>query len=244
MKKTAKLISALLVLVLSITTLSSCGLIDYVIGTDDGDNEGANGLDGNHKNQSLFPKGYTGGFPYADQPGNEVEFWWVETYEECLAAIELLKSHGSTFEESAIFTYDGELFDTKYCFKISGTNKYTEDIEFGDNPFDRRAGDVEIKSYAFFDDVTIDEINYSDVSDYCPDCIIYIFDKDFREYCKENIRYEWYEHSQYFIAFDIEKDTALFSFSSFGYSENPEKAELCINEMINSIRLVGYEDVE
>ena len=39
MKKTVKLISALLVLVLSIMALSSCGLIDYVIGTDDGGNE-------------------------------------------------------------------------------------------------------------------------------------------------------------------------------------------------------------
>ena len=62
---------------------------------------------------------------------NLLEFWWVETYDECMEAIELLKSHDSTFRKTAIFTYDGELFDTKYCFKISHNNKYTEYIKKG-----------------------------------------------------------------------------------------------------------------
>ena len=125
--------------------------------------------DGNpgNKNPShdLYPEGYTGGFTH--QPGANIEYWWVETYEECLEAIELLKSHGSTFKDDTVLTYDGDLFDCKYCFMmtgVTGVGDSTEKIEWGDNPFDRRALNVQIKTYAFIDEVTIDEINHSYVS--------------------------------------------------------------------------------
>ena len=48
----------------------------------------------------FYPKGYTGGF--SREPGATTEFWWVETYEECIEAIKLLKSHGSTFTDDAL----------------------------------------------------------------------------------------------------------------------------------------------
>ena len=120
-----------------------------------------------HTNDAFYPEGYTCGFPnFIRQPGSELEFWWVETYDECLSAIDLLKSHGSTFAPNAIFSYEGDLFDTKYCIKISGNNINTERIEFGENPFDRKAFDVEITAYAFFEDVSIEEINYGDIRNY------------------------------------------------------------------------------
>lgn len=170
--KVIKTISILLVFVISLLALSSCGLINignFDNSTDgNGSDSGKGGMNGNYyPDYNFYPDGYTCGFPdLLYQRGPELEFWWVETYDECLAAIELLKSHGSTFAESAIFAYEGNLVDTKYCFIFSRTHIYTEKIKFGDNPFDRKACDVRIVTYAFIENVTIDEINYSDIMDY------------------------------------------------------------------------------
>ena len=115
----------------------------------------------------FYPEGYTCGFPDSYDPSYFwYEIWWVETYDELIEAIELLKSHGSTFEKTSFFTYDEELFDTKFCITIPNDGDYTDDIKFGDNPFDRKASGVKIESYAFFEDVTIDELNYGNVLDY------------------------------------------------------------------------------
>ena len=171
-----KIISVLLVFVISALVLSSCNLPFW-----GGDNSGTSGDNSGNENDIdipddaldieygptdesnwfHYPAGYTAGFP-----NTKIEHWWVETYEECLAAIELLKSHGSTFEECAIFTHEGDLFDVKYCFEIISGNQNTEKIKFGDNPFDRRAMKVRVVSYAFFDELTIDEINHSIIYDY------------------------------------------------------------------------------
>ena len=147
MKKTIiKTISIALVFVLTLLTIVSCDLGWY------GDN--------NH----IFPDGYTCGFGL--QPGAQNEYWWVETYEECLDAIDLLKSHGSTFSDDIVLACDENLFDIKYCFVIIGDGRHGEWIKFGDNPFDRWAYDIRINTYAFFDDVTIDELVYSYVGRY------------------------------------------------------------------------------
>ena len=184
--KVIKTISILLVFVISLLALSSCGLLN--IGNSNnptdgnGSDSGKGGMNGNYyPDYNFYPDGYTCGFPGAFSPGERAEIWWVETYDECLAAIELLKSHGSTFAESAIFAYEGNLVDTKYCFIIGG-DKITEEIKFGDNPFDRKACDVRIVTYAFIENVTIDEINYSDIMDYR------VF--SLRAYYEENMRVE------------------------------------------------------
>ena len=164
--KVIKTISILLVFVISLLALSSCGLIN--IGNSDnptdgnGSDSGKGGMNGNHNYHDLFPEGYSGGFHH--QPGANIEYWWVETHDEVVEAIELLKSHGSTFAEDIVFTCDVESFDVKYCFVIIGVGSTTEKIKWGDNPFDRHAEDVMIWSYAFFEDVTIDDINHSYVS--------------------------------------------------------------------------------
>lgn len=147
-------------LCLLLTVFSSALLLPSCDTPDEGNVENKN------TSHDLYPKGYTGGFTH--QPGANIEYWWVETYEECLEAIELLKSHGSTFKNDTVLTYDGNLFDCKYCFKITGATGIglTEKIEWGDNPFDRRAIDVSLTCYAFFDDVTIDELNHSYVDRY------------------------------------------------------------------------------
>ena len=123
-------------------------------------------VDGNHPKWNFYPEGYTGGFPgVLTQPGLELEIWWLETYEECLAAIKQLRSHGSTFCESSIIASDGVFFDTKYSIEICWERE-TEKIKYGDNPFDRHATSVRIYSYVFYEDVTVDEISYGDIKDY------------------------------------------------------------------------------
>ena len=109
-----------------------------------------------------FPEGYTGGLGIDDGSGRAC--YWVETYEECMAAIELLKSHGSTFRENVLFSYEGDLFDTKYCISID--ERSSKKIKYGENPFDRRAKNVIVYAYAFYEDVTIEQINYSYVREY------------------------------------------------------------------------------
>ena len=140
-----KIISTILLLVLSTIAFSSCFSWGKIP----------------NKYPSLYPEGYTCGFGL--QPGSPLEYWWVETYDECVEAIKLLRNNGSTFSDAKIFTYEGDLFDTKYCFVFS---REKDEIKFGDNPFDRYAEEVIIIVYAFFDDVSIDEINYSLVSQY------------------------------------------------------------------------------
>ena len=162
-KSIVKLVSLMLVFAISVVVLSSCI------------------PNGWYTEDNYFPEGYTCGFTIS--PGNTHDsYYWVETYEECLAAIELLKSHGSSFKESTIFTYEGDLFDTKYCFSID--RHRADKIDFGENPFDRRAEDVVVTSYAFYDEVTIDELVYSYVSRY--QCYSLFGQKKFFDLYKNN----------------------------------------------------------
>ena len=162
MKRIKKLISMFLVMSICLSFFG-CEYVNELIGVfgeqtvEEDPIKG--GMNGNHSIHDLFPDGYTGGFLH--NPGENVEYWWVETYDECVDAIKLLKSHGSTFSDEMILAYDGDEFDTKYCFTITGVGWKTEKIKWGDNPFDRHAENVSISSYAFFDDVTIDKINHS-----------------------------------------------------------------------------------
>ena len=159
-----KIISVILLVVFCLS-LFGCEYINEWIEKNDDQNIGESDETGDigHNRHDLFPDGYTGGFYH--QPGANIEYWWVETYEEVIEAIELLKSHGSTFSQDPsyqlLLTYEGDLFDVKYCFTIAGVGGKTEKIKWGDNPFDRHAENVKINSYAFFEDVTIDEINHS-----------------------------------------------------------------------------------
>ena len=158
---------AILVLI-SILVLSSCEYLPFLSDNEQSDvqsnPQGDEFVDGNHPYHYLFPEGYTGGFNH--QPGANIEYWWVETYEECVAAIELLKSNDSSFSTNLVLTYDGELFDSKYCFMFIGVGSRTDEIKWGDNPFDRHAENVNIRTFAFFEEVSIDELNHSYITQY------------------------------------------------------------------------------
>ena len=139
--KTIKSISIILIVILMSFYLFSCDL-------------------GIYYPESGLPDGFTGGFGI--QPGSGVEYYWVETYEECIEAIELLKLNGSTFLDDAILTYEGNNIDIKYCFKFHGDQ---EKITYGENPYNRKAT-VSISVYVFFEEVSIENINYSLIRDY------------------------------------------------------------------------------
>ncbi len=215
MKKTIiKTISVALVFVLTLAVLSSCGWYPF------GD-------------PSIFPEGYTGGFGIGY--GSMLEYYWVETYEECIEAIELLKSHGSTFEETAIFSYEGDLFDTKYCFKIDGSK--SEYVKYGDNPFDRRGANVRVESYAFFEDVTIDELVYSYVDFYK---VSYLTQNDYFEennsaidFSTVELVYKWDEYYKAYFAYYNENHI----FCVYSYNEN-NPSDDSIKAILSSIEVV------
>lgn len=215
-KSIIKTISAVLVFVLSMLALSSCGWYPF------GD-------------PSIFPEGYTGGFGIGY--GSMLEYYWVETYEECVEAIELLKSHGSTFEETAIFSYEGDLFDTKYCFKIDGRKAHY--VKYGDNPYDRFAEDVRVESYAFFEDVTIEEIVYSNVEFYKAS---YITQTDYFEknnsaidFSTVELNYEWDDYFKSYFAYYEEKHIlSVCSYSDNNLSDDSIKAILSSIELVNT----------
>jgi hypothetical protein len=213
-----------------------------------------------HPRHELFPDGYTGGFHH--QPGANIEYWWVETYEEVIEAIELLKSHGSTFSQEPEYqlrlTYEGDLFDAKYCFEITGVGSKTEKIKWGDNPFDRHAENVRISSYAFFEDVTIDEINHSYIYDRHTRYKAYGFGiyssskEDSDNSLQEDIIVgEWIEGSKtdygdsryiFKVYSDEQKKTHIYVSTCFYLTEDEVKelkmTEECINDLINSSKVI------
>ncbi len=156
MKTTIKKITVFVLIVcILILSLFSCSFVET-------QREDIDEKVGNHDSENYFPDGYTGGMGIPS--GSDVEYYWVETYEECVEAIELLKSHGSTFEQWPIFTYNGELFDTKYCFKMNGAR--SDEIQYGENPFDRKSEGVRVQSIVFMEEVTIDELVYENIAFY------------------------------------------------------------------------------
>ena len=167
-----KIISIILICSMLLALLSGCSYFDK---TNDGGNENKEDTDksdpvnGNCSSSHLVPEGYTGGFSYDSCLHAVTGFYWLETYEEVLEAIELLASHGSTVENkqygntvkrSIGFNYEGDLFDVKWCFRYSRSK--AEPLEEGKSFFDRRIDEGEFVWYAFAKDVTIDKLVYSD----------------------------------------------------------------------------------
>lgn len=222
-----KSVSLMLILILSALMLFSCDWFDLVYRGD------PNG---------IYPDGYTGGFGIEGQSGEEI--WWVETYEECLAAIEQLKAHGSTFYYDSLFVYEGDAFDVKYCFTFSGKD---DRIKFGDNPFDRYAKHIDIDTYAFFDDVTIDEINYSYLINY----EVYWFrtsKKIFDAPINELIVSDWIAESKNDIHIEAKYNDTIVLLARPAFSPDVDEVESfrmtpeVISEMLENGRVEIYDN--
>lgn len=172
-----KIIALILIYSVMFAFLTGCSYIDMIIGNnatagDETGNSGSTGDSDQHKNghghTGIVPEGYTGGFSEASCLHEVDGFYWLETYEEVLDAIELLKSHGSTVENkrygntvkrSIGFNYEGDLFDVKWCFTYPRSK--AEPLEEGKSFFDRRIDEGEFVWFAFAKDVTIDKLVYS-----------------------------------------------------------------------------------
>ena len=167
-----KLLSLALIYSMLISFLTGCSIFGNTNGNDfaeetekDTTNEpnSVNGF-GYSSIAHLVPKGYTGGF--AETPSMHLEFgyYWLETYEEVLDAIELLTSHGSTVKQTLGFNCDGDLLDVKWCFKYSRSE--AEPLEEGKSFFDRRIDYGEFAWYGFYEELEIEKIYFDNVRRY------------------------------------------------------------------------------
>ena len=252
MKSIPKLLSIILVLVLSFS-LISCEANEPEKDTsqdngkvDDEIDSIPNGPGCGPDPWEFYPEGYTGGFPSEAKywkEGFPFEIWWVDTYEECIEAIELLKLHGSSFktDTTALFSCEDELFDVKYCFTIF-LNNLSERIKFGDNPFDRRAEDVFIQSWIFFDEVTIDEINYGNLEDYH----VYIAGVNNIEllYSSTPYTFEWKkDNNDRTACFVSVNDDPYCRITLYGKNEceNEHMPDECVNALLGSIQKIDLK---
>ncbi len=198
-----------------------------------------------HPKWNFYPEGYTCGFPNEYSPEQRIEIWWVETYEECLAAIELLKAKGSLFEEYdkyELFSYEGDLFDTKYCIRIRASG--SDAIEFGDNPFDRKASCVWVEAYAFIDDVTIDELNYGDIKNYHVYRVA-VGDLENVDKISSSLKYKWIlgkeKGSNRCLVFlpNADKSCCTITRMSKEQVSGDHMSDECVEAILDSIRVIN-----
>lgn len=191
MSAICKRLICLVLCLATVLSVTSCQLIESFFDKDETEKDVKK-----HDDSYLsLPEGYTGGFSHASCYHETTGYYWLETYGEVLEAVELLKSHGSTIKRSAGFNCEGELLDVKWCFMYSWSD--ADPLERGKSFFDRKIDDGEFVWYAFYKDVTIDELVYSYVSKY--DCM--------------SIGYGKYNFSR---AFDNVENTSDLSFDWFG----------------------------
>ena len=214
-----RIVSAILVICTLLLCLTSCGPVFR---------------------SSIYPEGYIGGVGISY--GSGTQLYWVETYEEALECIELLKSHGSTILESLLYSYEGDLFDTKYLFRFCGKK---DAAKYGDNLCDRYAENVSVETYGFFEDVDIKDFEYTYISNF--DVLYFEPNIDFyRAYnSDEDIDRELFTYESY-------NSTEIYSFVMYGktafakiYREkNNEQTKLdeeCINAILDSLVFIGTE---
>lgn len=103
-------------------------------------------------------------FGFAD-PNTSNEYLWFESYSECVEKVESLYTKDSSFYETMLVSYEGDLFDMKYCIAI---NESKADSEAGPfvSVFDRKTEDVGVLCFAFFEDVSLKDIKYAKVSSF------------------------------------------------------------------------------
>ena len=169
MRKIKKSLVALLLLVSVIFSFASCQYVDVFLNKNQEDNGGLN----NEKNETKDEykedvwciccrernDGYTGGVTSNAEFHEKYGVYWLETYEEVLEAVELLKSHDSTIDCTLAFDYEGELFDSKFCFWYE--KEKAEIHEEGKSFFDRKIDGGKFEWFGFYDDITIEEMMYN-----------------------------------------------------------------------------------
>ena len=105
------------------------------------------------------PSGYTGGLSMESHEREITEVHWVETYDEAMYIIEQLKAYGNEFSERLISSYENETVDAKYCFLLDISKTGRQKV--GEEWYQRKFKSVGIGYYAFLDDISIEELEYS-----------------------------------------------------------------------------------
>ena len=188
------------------------------------------------------------GFPNDGQP---YDYYWFETYDECVEAIKLLKSHGSTFLGNRMLTsYEGDLFDMKYCIKIREDSVKSK----GGQAFAWEVENVSILCYAFFKkDVKIDDITYSvcvesDFNAYSIfPSIEYASNHDFNyeNLTPDLLEYRTFEEGknqcyEYRLKEDNTKALTIYT-STYVHNYNGAITDECVQAIIDSIDIDMYK---
>ena len=109
--------------------------------------------------------GYTGGFPMEPHFASSFAFNWFETYDELMEALNRTRAYGTKIPVTPYFDCEEEYgVDVKFCVLMP--RKYEEDLKEGQDCFDQYIYSIGIHSFVFFDEVSIDELVYSDYSSY------------------------------------------------------------------------------
>ena len=190
---------------------------------------------------------YKGGNSDALNGHTVKSWWWVETYEECLDAIDQLDAKDSTFKESAIFSYEGEEFDVKYCF-ILDKRVY---LKYGrDNPFKFKSEDVEIIAFIFPHGVNIDDLAYKSVDRRCryffklsPE---YIEGEKYKQIDAESLTMSWGQPPQIYsdmtVSMDYKEAEAskpVFRLVGDNQEKMPELSNEVLNKILDSIVIIS-----
>lgn len=145
MSKLIKIILNILVCLSFVISLTACDLLN-VFGIRQG-------------NDDIVPNGYTGGVTNDKHYHYVYETVWLETYDELTNALTLLKSNSSEIPKTPIFNCEKYGIDVKY--RISFSRDKSEKLQEGREYFDRRLERITVTWYAFFEELTVEELIYS-----------------------------------------------------------------------------------
>ena len=196
MKKSFKIFISTILCLSVLFSIASCDYISGIINPKDDTNPTSNTTKDNtnkdNKKDRIVPVGYTAGITGDYHAHLVYGYYWLETYEEVLEAVELLKSHDSTILRSIAFDCDDEILDSKFCFKYARSK--AEPLEEGKNFFDRKIDNCEFIWFGFLEDVNIDELLYSYIDRYASVNIWYV--KSHRDFADisdaDELTLDWY----------------------------------------------------
>ena len=247
MKKLMRILVSSLLCLAMIFTMSSCDLVSELVGKftdtpDDTipDSEPADDVvnpqkPGEHTHSSRFPEGYTAGFGGDPCMFDTIGFYWLETYDEVLEAIELLESHGSQIESRFGLTCDGEPYDIKWCFSFRWSK--AEELEEGKNFFDRKIDGGYFNCYIFRKDVTIDVLNYSKITFYD---VLYFQDQntDVIIEDRENLSYNYCEYNGH-PGYDFIYSGKKIAWLRHGRDHDEHLTDEYLEALLDSLVVVG-----
>ena len=161
MRKIKNVITSLMLCIAIALSFSSCKYIDAIINKDKNNSDSNTNVVHSCPACRKTEDGYTGGFTRRQSYHDKYEMYWLETYDEVLEAVELLKSHGSTIKCSLGFNCEGEVLDIKFCFLFEKSK--AEPLQEGKNFFDRKIDDGEFGWFGFYEYISIDDLLYEEI---------------------------------------------------------------------------------